>query len=224
MKTEIAIYGTAAIVLCNNSILDQQSVIYCGEDNAWIGRTCEYTECSNLLSITNGKVKFINRVPNRIASYKCNEGYREVGQSFSICLQNGSWSYTNFYCHEVPNIASNFIAICLTIVTSICLLIIFIGVSHKFKKLKSKHAASLMEEHYYFKYGLSPAPNTEPIDTTRNSAIYEEIAENIIEMPDSIPENNKNVLDKEEMSNKTENIYMEPTDEYNKQTHTTCRT
>ncbi|XP_023225975.1 uncharacterized protein LOC111626725 [Centruroides sculpturatus] len=41
MKTEIAIYGTAAIVLCNNSILDQQSVIYCGEDNAWIGRTCE---------------------------------------------------------------------------------------------------------------------------------------------------------------------------------------
>ena len=60
--------------------------------------TFSVQECSLLPSPDNGSVSVAELVPDSLARYSCNGGFRLVGDSYRVCLRNENWSGKEPFC------------------------------------------------------------------------------------------------------------------------------
>ena len=49
-------------------------------------------DCGNPGEINNGTVTFVNTFVGSLVSYRCNDGFKLVGDSLHICSIDGSWT------------------------------------------------------------------------------------------------------------------------------------
>ncbi|XP_076319115.1 P-selectin-like isoform X1 [Tachypleus tridentatus] len=77
----------------------------CGLDGKWTGEAavCHYVDCGRVPPIPRGSVHYANETTflYSLISYKCNFGYRLVGESVRRCLEDGHWSGTTPLCEEI---------------------------------------------------------------------------------------------------------------------------
>ena len=60
--------------------------------------TFSVQECSLLPAPDNGSVSVAELVPDSLARYSCNGGFRLVGDSYRVCLRNENWSGKEPFC------------------------------------------------------------------------------------------------------------------------------
>ncbi|XP_038676827.1 complement decay-accelerating factor-like isoform X2 [Scyliorhinus canicula] len=69
----------------------RSTITYCMENSTWtsLQATCEPRNCGNPGEIENGYSQASGTTFGNKAIYHCNEGYRQVGQSYQICTASG---------------------------------------------------------------------------------------------------------------------------------------
>ena len=52
---------------------------------------CVVSDCEIPLNITNGKVNYTDTICNATVTYRCEKGYRLIGDNAITCDVNGAW-------------------------------------------------------------------------------------------------------------------------------------
>jgi len=75
----------------------------CQADGKWAGKQpyCAYKWCPVLQTIANGSLNVTSYSENSIASYKCNKGYKLIGNDTRQCLLGGKWTNQEPFCQYV---------------------------------------------------------------------------------------------------------------------------
>ena len=97
------VYGTKVEYRCDPGYqLDGPAVRTCSDGSRWSGSDpeCQPTACDDPAPMRHGTVVGLEREVGAEVEYRCDDGYRIVGDAVRNCTRDGEWSGDGPYCEE----------------------------------------------------------------------------------------------------------------------------